>query len=382
MVAPAHITDEFSNLIVRVIDEEIIRAYINVYTPTTGYLNEVGLAVGPLFSGTINSYSLEGSGIDLGRTTIDRLGAGLSPVKEVTIEDGDAIGITISQDCDPPDPPDHTDDNPNDDDNDDDNNTGGGGEPDEPDNDHQDTGTTDHDPSGGDPTGPDGSGGGTSDCDFEIYVGCCNRNVCVPHGPRLPEPLCTGSNAVVIDCSDDRSSNTTGETVNVDHTDCPDDDVVVIGPPIDDDCDTSKEELKKVFSDIPDNDAELLAKLINDNGADMDLDTKEELWHFLSQTGHETGGFTTLQVTENLHYIVNNLLTVWPNRFSQTDTTKLDPDDYKLNAEKLANYAYCCRMGNGDEASQEGWKYRGRGIKQLTGKDNYTNFKTWYNNKI
>ena len=229
MTAPEHITDEFSNLIVRVIDGEIIRAYINVYTPTPEYLANYGLIPGSAYSGEINSYSLEGSGIDLGRSVINKLGEGLTPVKAIAFSDGNVFEVTISQDCDPPDT---TDNNPPDTDPDSNTNTGGGGgEPDEPDNDHQDTGTTDHDPSGGDPTGPDGGGGGTSDCDFEIYVGCCNRNICEPHGPRLPQPLCTGSNAVVIDCSDDRSANTTGETVNVDHTDCPDDDVVVIGPP-------------------------------------------------------------------------------------------------------------------------------------------------------
>ena len=233
MTAPEGVTEEFSNLIIRVINGEIIRAYINVYSLTPEYVASNGLVLGSDYSGVISSYSLEGSGIDLGRSTVDKLGAGLTPMKTRTIVDGLSIGITISQDCNPPDPPDHTDDDPNDDNNDSSNNTGGGGEPDEPDNDHQDTGTTDHDPSGGgsDPTGPDGGGGGTSDCDFEIYTNCCNRNWCDPHGPRPPQPLCSGTNAVVIDCSDDRSANTTGETVNVDYTDCPDDDIIVINPP-------------------------------------------------------------------------------------------------------------------------------------------------------
>jgi len=155
-----------------------------------------------------------------------------------------------------------------------------------------------------------------------------------------------------------------------------------VATPEDDDCNTSKEDLMIVFPNMTDADAELLANLINDKGQDYGIDTKEELWHFLAQTGHETGGFTTLQVTENLHYSVTNLLTVWPTRFSLTDSLKLDPNDYKFDAEKLANYAYCCRMGNGNEASEDGWKYRGRGIKQLTGKTNYTGFKTFYNNNF
>ena len=149
----------------------------------------------------------------------------------------------------------------------------------------------------------------------------------------------------------------------------------------DDDCNTSKEDLKKVFPNIPDNKAELLTKIINDKGQDFGITSDENLWHFLSQTGHETGGFNTLNVTEDLNYSVQNLLDNFSSRFSQTDTTKLDPDNYKYDAEKLSNYVYCCRMGNGNEASGDGWKYRGRGIKQLTGKYNYTRFKNWYNNK-
>ena len=229
MINPPHITDEFSNLIVRVIDGEIIRAYINVYAPTPGYLADFGISVGSTFSGTISSYSLEGSGIDLNRSTVSKLGEGLTPIKMKSLDEGFTTGVTITNDCDPPEtnndspdaPPDSGDDGlPG----------GGSGDHGEPDtSDHQDTGTNDHDPSGGG-TGSDGGGGDTSDCDFEIYVGCCNRNICVPHGPRLPEPLCTGSNAVVIDCSDDRSANTTGDEVNTDYIDCPNDDVVVIEP--------------------------------------------------------------------------------------------------------------------------------------------------------
>lgn len=193
---------------------------------------------------------------------------------------------------------------------------------------------------------------------------------CIPGANGVDTQPLSGS---AIDLDGGVTQGTTTECIEQIHP-------VVIVEEEDDDCDTSKEELKKIFPSIPNADAKLLSSIINDKGADMGLDTKEELWHFLAQTGHETGGFTTLQVSENLSYSNQNLLDVWPNRFSQTDTTKLDPDDYKFDAEKLANYAYCCRMGNGNEASEDGWKYRGRGIKQLTGKTNYTDFKTWYNN--
>jgi putative chitinase len=60
---------------------------------------------------------------------------------------------------------------------------------------------------------------------------------------------------------------------------------------------------------------------------------------------------------------------------------KKKPDDYVSKDTALANYVYADRMGNGNVESGDGFKYRGRGIFQLTGKTNYTNFKTWYNNK-
>lgn len=155
-------------------------------------------------------------------------------------------------------------------------------------------------------------------------------------------------------------------------------------PKFDDDCNTSKEDLKKVFPNMPDAKAELLASIINEKGKDFGIDTDEDLWHFLSQAGHETGGFSTLQVTENLNYSSASLIPKRYNKFTLdtiSNPTKLYAGFYTGNPEKLANAAMCCINGNGDEASGDGWKYRGRGIFQLTWKDNYTAFKTWYNNK-
>jgi putative chitinase len=137
------------------------------------------------------------------------------------------------------------------------------------------------------------------------------------------------------------------------------------------DCNTSKGDLIDMFPNANDDDMELLAQMINDLGAEFGIDTKAELQHFLAQAGHETGGFTDLNVTENLNYSASRLVEVWPSRFSQTDPSKLDPDNYDNNPQALANVVYCCRLGNGNEASGDGWTYRGRGIFQLTGKDNY-----------
>ncbi|WP_203258598.1 glycoside hydrolase family 19 protein [Hyunsoonleella ulvae] len=150
-----------------------------------------------------------------------------------------------------------------------------------------------------------------------------------------------------------------------------------------DDCNTKKEDLKKIFPNASDADMKTLAYVLNEKAADFGIDTKEELQHFLAQAAHETGGFKNLGSEENLNYTTKSrLLSIFKKYFSETDTIKKrKPDDYVKNASKLANYVYCCRMGNGKESTGDGYKYRGRGIFQLTGKENYTNFKTWYNAK-
>lgn len=86
---------------------------------------------------------------------------------------------------------------------------------------------------------------------------------------------------------------------------------------------------------------------------------------FLAQLAHESAGFTRLE--ENLNYSASRLMQVWPSRFGTVDKAVL----YAHNPEKLANHVYANRMGNGDEASGDGWKFRGRGPIQLTGRDNY-----------
>ncbi|ARV05944.1 hypothetical protein BTO04_04175 [Polaribacter sp. SA4-10] len=154
-----------------------------------------------------------------------------------------------------------------------------------------------------------------------------------------------------------------------------------------DDCDTSKEDLKKVFPNMPDSKAETLAKIINDKGRDFGIDSDEDLWHFLAQAGHETGGFNKLSVTESTYWTTASKLAITYSKFTM-DSLKAKSDknlyyapDYLKNSSGVANIAMCCKFGNGNVASGDGYKYRGRGIFQLTWKDNYKAFKTWYNNK-
>jgi putative chitinase len=89
--------------------------------------------------------------------------------------------------------------------------------------------------------------------------------------------------------------------------------------------------------------------------------------HFFAQTSHETGGFKAF--SENLNYSASGLQGIFGKYFPGT----LE-ESYARNPEKIANRVYASRMGNGDETSGDGWKYRGRGALQLTGKANYEAF--------
>jgi putative chitinase len=89
--------------------------------------------------------------------------------------------------------------------------------------------------------------------------------------------------------------------------------------------------------------------------------------HFFAQTSHETGGFKAF--SENLNYSAQGLQGIFGKYFPGT----LE-ESYARQPEKIANRVYASRMGNGDEASGDGWKFRGRGALQLTGKANYEAF--------
>lgn len=98
------------------------------------------------------------------------------------------------------------------------------------------------------------------------------------------------------------------------------------------------------------------------------LNTNLRLAHFLSQCAHESGNFKA--VTENLNYSSKGLRSIFGKYFKDDVIAK----SYERKPEKIANRVYGSRMGNGDEASGDGWKFRGRGYIQLTGKDNYSQF--------
>ena len=101
---------------------------------------------------------------------------------------------------------------------------------------------------------------------------------------------------------------------------------------------------------------------------DYDIDTPPRVAAFIAQCAHESGGFKFLK--ENLNYRAESLMRTWPSRFPSMEVAQ----QYAMQPEKIANKVYSSRMGNGDEASGDGAKYIGRGLIQLTGKDNCQRF--------
>jgi putative chitinase len=119
------------------------------------------------------------------------------------------------------------------------------------------------------------------------------------------------------------------------------------------------------------------------------INTPRQVAAWIAQTAHESGGFRTL--TENLNYSADTMAVVWPARFAEQEPDpkrpgktkpkkdakgKSIPNKFALalhrKPELLANVVYANRMANGPTESGDGWRYRGRGLKQLTGKDNYS----------
>jgi putative chitinase len=106
---------------------------------------------------------------------------------------------------------------------------------------------------------------------------------------------------------------------------------------------------------------------IPETAAKFNITNNLRLAHFLAQCGHESGGFKA--VSENLNYSADGLKKIFPKYFPGNIA-----ESYSRNPEKIASKVYGGRMGNGDESTKEGFKFRGRGYIQLTGKANYTNF--------
>ena len=112
-----------------------------------------------------------------------------------------------------------------------------------------------------------------------------------------------------------------------------------------------------------------------------DIVTEKRIAAFMSQCGHDSAGFKALE--ENLNYSAQSLAATWPNRYAEKDASGTVKKPAQPNAlalqlhrkpELIANHTYANRMGNGDVTSGDGFRYRGRGLIQLTGKQNYQAF--------
>jgi putative chitinase len=131
----------------------------------------------------------------------------------------------------------------------------------------------------------------------------------------------------------------------------------------------SKEQLQQILPNNPylDQWCEALNKIL----PDYDIDTPQRCAAFIAQCAHESGGFTALH--ENLNYRAVTLRKIFPKYFP-TDEIATQYVSQPNKQELIANRIYANRMGNGDEASGDGYRYCGRGLIQLTGKQNYQNF--------
>lgn len=116
---------------------------------------------------------------------------------------------------------------------------------------------------------------------------------------------------------------------------------------------------------MPRADAATWIDALNAAMEERQINTPQRMAAFLAQIAHESGELTHLE--EKLSYSAMRMCQVWPKRFPTLESAQ----PYARNPERLANRVYAGRLGNGDEASGDGWRYRGRGLIQLTGKSNY-----------
>ncbi|MFD1613494.1 glycoside hydrolase family 19 protein [Gelatiniphilus marinus] len=127
-------------------------------------------------------------------------------------------------------------------------------------------------------------------------------------------------------------------------------------------------QMQTIIPDMNWKKAEFYLPHVNTVLPNFGIDTPLRKAHFLSQLAHESGGLKYNQ--ENLNYSAKALRSVFGKYFKTNEIAEA----YARKPEKIANRVYGNRMGNGDEASGDGWKFRGRGLIQLTGKNNYQKF--------
>lgn len=131
-------------------------------------------------------------------------------------------------------------------------------------------------------------------------------------------------------------------------------------------------DIGKLKGQIPDNVYGEIQSVVDTFG----MNTPTRLSHFLGQCAHESGNFKF--ISENLNYSTKGLIATFPKYFKQPGLAEA----YSRNPERIASRVYANRMGNGAEGTADGWKFRGRGYIQLTGKSNYSAFDAFVNENI
>jgi len=129
------------------------------------------------------------------------------------------------------------------------------------------------------------------------------------------------------------------------------------------------EQLKEIFPNGKDEIINAIANNLDLLAEDYEINTPLRLAHFLAQVGHESGGLKLIK--ENLNYSADGLNKIFPKYFARAGR---DANGYARKPEMIANVVYANRMGNGPEESGDGWRFCGRGLIQLTGKNNYSSF--------
>lgn len=129
--------------------------------------------------------------------------------------------------------------------------------------------------------------------------------------------------------------------------------------------------IDKLKGHVPD---DVIDQIKNDH-VKFNISSSLRLAHFLAQCAHESGGFKTVE--ENLNYSEKGLKGTFPKRFSDSECAS-----YAHNRQKIGARAYADKNGNGNEASGDGYTYRGRGYIQLTGRANYDAFKTFIGDDV
>jgi putative chitinase len=126
----------------------------------------------------------------------------------------------------------------------------------------------------------------------------------------------------------------------------------------------SDESLKQVLREMADAKREEYVPYLNEAAQRFEIATPLRSAAFIAQTAHESAEYS--RFVENLNYSAQGLLNTWPKRFTAEKALA-----YGRKPDRIASYVYANRLGNGNEASGDGWRYRGRGIIQITGKTNY-----------